>query len=100
MKLNDLNSELIKALCLSNNVKSLFAFGSITNELFREDSDVDLVVEIGDKNPIEYSDHYFNLKFELEKILKRKVDLLEDKAIKNQFLRDEIEKTKVLVYAS
>jgi hypothetical protein len=31
-------------------------------------------------------------------LLKRKIDLLEQKAIKNPYLKQQIEKTKVLVY--
>ena len=72
----------ISILCDSNRVKSLYVFGSVANEKFRPDSDIDLVVEIEDKDPLSYSDHYFNLKFALEQILKRHIDLLEEKAIK------------------
>ena len=50
------------------------------------------------EDPIEYTDNYFDLKFELEKIFNRKIDLLESKAIKNPFLKERIDKTKVLVY--
>ncbi len=88
----------IERICLTNNVRSLFAFGSITTSQFKSDSDIDLVVDLGDDDPIQYADHYFNLKFYLEKLLVRNIDLLEKKAIKNPYLLDEIEKTKVLVY--
>lgn len=62
------------------------------------DSDVDLLVEFAINDPIEYSDNYFDLKFELERILNRSIDLLENKAIKNPFLRENIDKSKVLLY--
>ncbi|WP_296619618.1 nucleotidyltransferase domain-containing protein [Marivirga sp.] len=88
----------IKKLCIDNNVKSLFAFGSVINDKLRADSDIDFVVDIDDKDPLSYSDKYFNLKFNLEEIFKRKIDLLEMKAIKNKFLKQEIEKTKLPVY--
>lgn len=88
----------IKKICSSNNVKSLFAFGSVTTKKFQADSDMDLVVEIDDEDPFSYSDDYFNLKFELEKIFKRRIDLLESKAIKNPYLKEQIEKNKVLIY--
>lgn len=88
----------IKALCATNKVISLFAFGSVTTDRFSPESDIDLIVDIEDIDPISYSDNYFNLKFELEHLLKREIDLLEQKAIKNPYLQQQIEKTKVLVY--
>ena len=81
-----------------NKVKSLFAFGSITTDKFRPDSDIDLVVDINENDPISYSESYFNLKFQLEKLLKRQIDLLEQKAIRNPYLKEQIDKTKVLIY--
>ena len=88
----------INELCELNTVRALFAFGSVTNENFNSDSDIDLVVDIDDNDPISYSDKYFNLKFQLEDILKREIDLLEQKSIRNQFLKSEIERTKIQIY--
>lgn len=88
----------INKLCESNKVKSLFAFGSVTNEKFNAESDIDLVVDIEDNDPISYSEKYFNLKFQLEDILRREIDLLEKKSIRNNFLKNEIDRTKVLIY--
>ena len=88
----------IKALCDNNNVISLFAFGSVTTEGFSSESDIDLIVDIEENDPLTYSDNYFNLKFALEQLLKREIDLLEQKAIKNPYLKQQIEKTKVHVY--
>ena len=88
----------IKNLCAQHRVRSLFAFGSVTNEKFKASSDIDLVVDIDAPDPLEYADHYFELKFQLEQILQREIDLLEQKAIRNSFLRQEIDRTKVLVY--
>ena len=88
----------IRNLCSSNKVKTLFAFGSATREDFKIESDIDLVVDIDEKDPVKYSDHYFNLKFQLEKIFNRKVDLLEQQAIKNPYLKERIDQTKVIIY--
>jgi hypothetical protein len=88
----------IKQLCSGNKVKSLFVFGSVIIDKFNQDSDIDLIVDSDEIDPLNYSDHYFNLKFELEKMLDRKIDLLEQRAICNQYLKEQIEKTKVLVY--
>jgi uncharacterized protein len=94
----DRHIDQIKQACNNNKVRSLFAFGSVTSKNFRPDSDIDLVVDIDENDPLEYSDYYFNLKFELEKLLNRQIDLLEQKAIKNKYLKEQIDRTKVLVY--
>jgi len=100
MKILNQNIEEIKRLCELNTVRALFAFGSVTTDKFNKESDIDLVVDIDDKDPISYSDKYFNLKFQLEEILKRHIDLLEQKSIRNRFLRSEIDKTKVQLYGN
>ena len=98
VKLITLNIDSIKGLCAKYHVKSLFAFGSITRGELKANSDIDLVVDIDGNDPLKYSDDYFGLKFQLEQLLKRHVDLLESKALKNQYLKQSIENTKVLVY--
>ena len=90
----------ISELCSANGVKALFAFGSVTNDKFSTGSDVDLVVEIANTDPLEYSDSYFNLKFGLETLLQREIDLLENKAVRNSYVKEEIERTKILVYGN
>ena len=87
-------------LCQKNKVNSLFAFGSVTTNNFTDESDIDLVVDIKDNDPVSYTDKYYNLKFQLEEILKRKIDLLEMKAIRNRFLKKEIDRTKIQVYGT
>ncbi len=42
---------------------------------------------------------YFELKFELERIFKRKIDLLEQKALRNKTFENLVNKQKLLVYA-
>ncbi len=98
MKLITINIDTIKALCNKYNVKTLFAFGSVTRDELKPTSDIDLVVDIDSSDPLSYSDNYFGLKFHLEQLLKRHVDLVEQRAIKNKYLRKNIEKSKVLVY--
>jgi hypothetical protein len=88
----------IRKLCELNKVSRLFAFGSVTTNKFSQVSDIDLIVEIDDNDPISYSEKYFNLKFQLEEILKRQIDLLEQKAIRNRILKNQIDKTKVQIY--
>ncbi|MDX9694813.1 MAG: nucleotidyltransferase domain-containing protein [Bacteroidales bacterium] len=98
MKIISQHINQIIQLCEINKVRTLFAFGSVTTDKFKQDSDIDLVVDIDEKDPISYSDNYFNLKFQLEDLLKRQIDLLEQKAIRNRFLKSEIDRTKVQIY--
>ncbi len=98
MKLITLNIDSIKILCDKYHVKTLFAFGSVTRDELKPNSDIDLVVDIDSNDPLSYSDDYFGLKFQLEQLFKRHIDLLELRAIKNQYLRQNIENSKVLVY--
>jgi len=98
MGLIDTYKNQIQRLCENHKVKTLYSFGSVNTKRFTPDSDVDLIVDFKIDDPIEYTDNYFDLKFELEKILNRPIDLLESKALKNPFLKERINKTKVLVY--
>lgn len=90
----------IQEVCKLNGVKTLYAFGSVLTDRFRGESDVDLIVDLEENDPIEYTEKYFNVKFELEKILGRSVDLLEERADLNPIIRREIERFKVVVYES
>ena len=86
-------------ICSKLNVEELYAFGSILTEKFNVDSDIDFIVSMQAKDPIEYAENYFALKFELERIFQRKIDLLEEKAIRNKTFESIINKQKRLVYA-
>jgi predicted nucleotidyltransferase len=85
--------------CLSFQVDELYAFGSVLTDKFNSESDIDFIVSIVSNDPIEYAENYFELKFELERIFKRKIDLLEQKAIRNKTFERFVNKQKILVYA-
>jgi len=88
----------ITELCKAHNVKSLYAFGSVLNDKFNSESDVDLVVDFQPIDVLEYGDNYYDLKFSLEKIFQRKVDLLEQKALKNPYFLTALNQNKKLIY--
>ena len=98
MNVLESNIEKIKALCLQYKVRRLFSFGSVNTNNFKSTSDIDLIVDFENIDVYNYADNYFDLKFTLEKVLNRKIDLLEEKAISNPFLKESIEKTKKLIY--
>lgn len=90
----------IRLLCQKNRVKSLYVFGSVLTDRFTEKSDIDLIVDIDSNDPLVYADYYFDLKFALEELLNRQIDLLESRALKNPYLIENIDKSKTLLYAS
>lgn len=98
MNLIESNIEKIKLLCEKYHVHSLFVFGSAIKDSFTNESDIDLVVDFENFDIKEYADNFYDLKEQLEVIFKRPVDLLEEKGIRNPFLRKQIEKEKLLIY--
>ena len=98
MNLVESNIDNILDLCKKHNVKQLFVFGSVLTNKFKKNSDVDLIVDFQDVDLYNYADNYFDFKNSLEHLFKHDVDLLEDKAIKNPFLRQSIDSSKQLIY--
>lgn len=98
--MNFFNSYLPKiiALCQKHKVKKLFAFGSVLTNRFTDKSDIDLVVDFDYVSLEDYADNYFDLKYALENLFSREVDLLEDKAIRNPYLKENVDATKIQLY--
>jgi predicted nucleotidyltransferase len=93
-KLTDFNS-----LCQRHKVRYLYAFGSSVTDRFDYDkSDIDLLVEIDDSDPIGRGEKLISLWDTFESFFNRKVDLLTDSSIHNPYLRKSIDSTKVLIY--
>ena len=88
----------ISKLCEIHKVKSLYAFGSVLTDKFDANSDIDLIVEFSNVSLEDYADNYFDLKFSLEEILKRPIDLLEEKAINNPYFKQAVNQKRQLVY--
>ncbi len=88
----------IVKLCETHKVKSLNAFGSVLTDNFNQESDIDLIVDFSNIEVEDYADNYFDFKFSLQDILKRQVDLLEEKAIKNPYFRQSVNQQTQLVY--
>ncbi len=90
-------ADIIK-LCETHKVKSLYAFGSILTDSFTKESDIDLIVDFSNIEVEDYADNYFDFKFSLQDILKRPIDLLEEKAIRNPYFRLSVNQQRQLVY--
>ena len=83
---------------MAHKVTSLYVFGSILTDKFNKQSDIDFLIEFGDVDLYNYFDNYIDLKESLENMLKRHVDLVEDKTIKNPILRNSIDRNKKFIY--
>src|SRR5436190_22419789 len=88
----------IRELCSHHNVKQLYAFGSVLTKEFNTESDVDLVVDFDPIDIALYADNYYDFKFSLQNILKRPIDLLEEKAIKNPYFKQSLNQQRQLIY--
>jgi len=98
MNLLDDNMSEVTRLCDRYHVDSLYVFGSILTNNFQDESDIDLLVKFKPMKLEIYADNYFDFKFSLEDLLRRRIDLLEEKVIRNPFLKKSIDSTKQLVY--
>jgi predicted nucleotidyltransferase len=98
MEIIERNIEKIRELCRKHKVATLYAFGSVTSDKFRDDSDIDLLVEFGEVDLYDFADNYFDFIDSLEKITKRKIDLLTQNSLSNPYLIQSIEQNKRLIY--
>lgn len=103
MKLIELNLQRIIDLCRKHKVKSLAVFGSILTDRFNDDSDVDLLVDFEDydrDNPgeFDYVTNYFDFRDALEMLFNRKVDLIEEKGLRNKYFIANVNRTKQMIY--
>ncbi|MBP9152732.1 MAG: nucleotidyltransferase domain-containing protein [Flavobacteriales bacterium] len=93
--------EDIKAICEKNGVESLFLFGSALADNMTEQSDVDLAVVFKEElTPLERGDAFFEVLGSLEKLLNKRIDLISYSVIKNPIFKQEVDNTKVLLYAA
>ncbi|HUH32628.1 MAG TPA: nucleotidyltransferase domain-containing protein [Daejeonella sp.] len=91
--------ESLNELCRTHQVKTLYAFGSSVNDqLFSETSDIDLMVVVDVSDPLEKGEKLMSLWNNLELLFQRKVDLLTESSLKNPYLIDSINKTRVKIY--
>lgn len=98
MNLLKANSEAINLLCEKHKVEKLYAFGSVVTSSFNKESDVDFLVEFQRNSIADFASNYFELKFALEDLFGRDVDLIEYSAIRNPYFKEEVDDTRELIY--
>ena len=93
--------EELKALCRKYHVAELYLFGSAANGDFKEESsDIDFLVNFQPMTSYERYKAYFGIIEDLEQLFNRSVDLVEEQAIRNPYFREEVEETRVKLYAA
>lgn len=100
MKLIELNLQRIFDLCRQHRVRTLAVFGSILTDRFNDNSDVDLLVDFEpiEHDKFDYVGNYFGLRDALERLFNRKVDLIEEKGLRNKYFIANVNRTKQLIY--
>ena len=86
-------------ICRKLKVKRLDLVGSASRKDFNpKHSDIDLLVEFEGSDHL--FDRYFQLKADLEQGLGRHVDLIQNKAVKNPYVRKALEKDRMPIYGT
>jgi len=90
------NLPQIKRLMLDYGVERAFLFGSAAKGTMTADSDIDFIIKFPeDMNYVSYADNYFALADALEALLKKSVDLVTEKTLKNPYLVENIDQHKL-----
>ncbi|HCS21013.1 MAG TPA: hypothetical protein DIW47_10725 [Bacteroidetes bacterium] len=95
------NKRELRSICQTHFVAKLFLFGSAVRNDFQANSDLDFAVIFTENlTPLEQGDAYFGLKDALEALYNRQIDLVSYPVIKNPIFKQELDKTKVELYAA
>ena len=99
MGLGSLPSEAIAEFCTRWRVEEFGLIGSALREDFRPDSDVDVVVTFAADAQWDLFD-IVRMREELASVFGREVDLIEEPAVRNPYMRASIRRTKRVLYAA
>ena len=98
MKLIELNIRKIHEICKKYNVRNLYAFGSILTPAFSEQSDIDLLVNFLEDKISDPFSNFFDFIYEMQDLLGRKIDLVDESAITNTIFRNNLLSSRQLIY--
>ena len=99
MGISDSTIKKLREFCKSHGIDTMYLFGSYARKEADSSSDLDLLVEFNAKLQLSHLD-VLKLKEELEMLTGTRVDLLEEKAIKNPLRKKRIIGERVLLYDS
>ena len=99
MELIEQHRAALAALCRRFKVRRLDLFGSAAKGTFDpQSSDLDFLVSLDEASPADYTNNYFGLANELERLFHRRVDLVTARSVRNPYFRQVIEATRQPVY--
>ncbi len=91
--------QVIEKICKDLRVKRIDLVGSASRDDFQtEKSDIDVIVEFDGFDNL--FDRYFELKNRLESQLGRQVDVIQEGAVKNPYVRESLNRDRVRIYGS
>jgi len=92
----------LRGLCAQYRVQRLELFGShASGGEVDASSDIDFLVEFEPSTPEQHTDRYFGLLFDLESLFApRRIDLVERQGVRNRYVLQSIERSRVSVYAA
>jgi uncharacterized protein len=91
----------LDTVCRRRAVRRLDLFGSAARDDFNvATSDIDFLVEFDPESSLPALETYFGLKEDLEALFGRPVDLVMPGAVRNPYVRAEIERDRQLLYAA
>ena len=93
----DINQEQIAAFCQEHHIRKLALFGSVLRSDFRDDSDVDFLVEF-DPEHIPGLLTLAGMEIELSEIVGRNADMRTAEDL-SRYFRDEVVRSAVVQYA-
>src|SRR5258708_23684205 len=95
MNLSLQDKVMLQSFFASKPVKKAYLFGSYARNEAMSDSDIDLLVELDYSQRIGLG--FIQMQFDLEKLLRRKVDLVSDDGL-SKYIKPYVDKEKILIY--
>lgn len=92
------NPTVFKSICKTHHIHALFLFGSAASGKQNVSSDIDLLVEIAEPDPLKRGQLLLSLWDKFELFFNKKVDLLTLSSMRNPVLKENILRTKKLIY--
>lgn len=90
------NIKILKEYFKDKPVLKAFLFGSTVKEKYRDDSDIDILVELDYSEPVGLK--FVQMQMDLENLLNKDVDLVSSNGL-SEYIKPYIEQEKILIYA-
>nr|WP_108425448.1 nucleotidyltransferase domain-containing protein [Allomuricauda amoyensis] len=95
------NIERLRKVCMKHPIAELYLFGSAASGSFTDDSDIDFAVVFKESlDPLEQGEAFFGLLDDLEELFNRPIDLISYSSLKNPIFIEELNNSKVSLYAA